>query len=114
MSLAANFEVLIPGHTYDQSEEVAEHRDGGGNNPGKNPHGEGNANPRTPGDPVTLVHAVCAREDAQVDGLEGDVAVDDTGDDDLNMLVFQGSMIDVRMATYSRQGDTVCNLGYNW
>jgi len=70
--------------TYDQAQEVAEHRDSGGNDPRKNPHAECNADPRAPGDPVALVHAVGSLEDAQVDILECDVAIDDTGDDNLH------------------------------
>lgn len=69
--------------TYNQTQKVTEHWYGGGYDPGQKPHAEGNANPRAPGNPVTLMHAVSALEDAQIDGLERDMAVDDTCNDNL-------------------------------
>lgn len=65
-----------------QAEQVTEHGNGRGNNPRQDPQPESNTDPRSRGDPIALVHAVCTLEDTQVDILERDVAVDDTGDDD--------------------------------
>lgn len=65
-----------------QAEQVTEHGNRRGNNPRQDPQRESNADPRSRGDPIALVHAVCTLEDTQVDILERHVAVDDTGDDD--------------------------------
>lgn len=78
--------------TYDQTQEVAEDGNRGCDDPGENPHAEGNSDPGADGDPVALVHAVCAAEDADVDVLDGDVAVDDTGDHNLGNVRFGFSM----------------------
>lgn len=67
----------------DQTEQVAEDGDGLGDDPGEDPEEETDADPGADGDPVALVHAVGSAKDADVDVLEGDVAVDDAGDDDL-------------------------------
>lgn len=65
-----------------QTEQITEHRNGGGNNPRHNPQREGNTNPRSGGDPVALVQTVCTLENTQVYIFERDMAVDHTGDDD--------------------------------
>lgn len=69
--------------TYNQAQEVAENRNGGRNDPCKNPQAQGDANPGAHSHPVALVHPVCATEDTYVDILEGDVTVDNTCNDDL-------------------------------
>jgi hypothetical protein len=69
--------------TYDQAQQVAEYRNGFGDDPGQDPQGQGNAHPGADGNPVALVHAVRSTENPNVDILEGNVAVDDTRNDDL-------------------------------
>lgn len=66
----------------DQAEQVTKHGNRSGNNPRHGPQRKRNTDPRARSDPVTLVHAVRTLENTQVDILERDVAVDDTGDDD--------------------------------
>jgi hypothetical protein len=80
--------------TYDQTEQAAENWDGGRDNPGQNPQRKRNANPRANGDGITLVHTVCTTEDACVDVLECDVAVDNTSYDNLKTkLAFNPSIL---------------------
>lgn len=73
--------------TYNQAQKIAENRNGRSDDPSYDPETQTDADPRADGNPVALVHAVCSTEDTDVDVLECDVTVDDTGDDDLVMLV---------------------------
>jgi hypothetical protein len=66
-----------------QTQQVTEDRNSIGNDPGDHPASQGNGNPGANGCQITLVHAVSSSEDADVDVLETNVAVDDTGTDDL-------------------------------
>lgn len=66
-----------------QTQQITEDGNGIGNDPGNNPAGKTNANPGANGNQVTLVHAVSAAEQTDVDVLKTDVAVDDTSTDNL-------------------------------
>lgn len=94
--------------TYNQAEKVTEDRNSFGDDPGEDPQTRGNTDPGADGDPVALVHAVSATENTDIDVFEGDVAVDDTGDDDLVLLVIVIGL--VRAVTYSWQGNAVGNF----
>lgn len=66
-----------------ETQQITEDGNGIGNDPGNNPASKSNANPGANGKHVTLVHAVSATEQADVDVLKTDVTVDDTSTDNL-------------------------------
>lgn len=68
--------------TYNQADNIGEAGNTLADNPSDDPAGHTNSNPGTNGDEVALRHAAGFPEDADVDVLETDVAVDDTGTDD--------------------------------
>lgn len=82
-------------YTYNQAEKVTEDRNSFGDDPGKDPQTRGNTDPGADGDPVTLMHAVSTTEDTDIDVFEGDVAVDDTSDDDLDLLVILFGLLEL-------------------
>lgn len=78
----------------DQTVEVTEDRDGLGNDPGDNPAGNSETEPEADRALVLLVHQTGVGAETEVDVLQPDVAVDDTGADD------------------GRDGDTVGDLAH--
>lgn len=72
--------------SYNQTEQLIEDRDGLGNDPGNEPHTESESHPRSNGQEASLMHVVraLATEDANVDVLAGNVAEDDTRNDNLS------------------------------
>lgn len=81
----------------DQTVQVAEDGDGFGDDPGDNPAGDAETEPKADRAPVVLVHQVGLGADAEVDVLQTDVAVDDAGTHDggdgdtVRNLAHQGS-----------------------
>lgn len=73
--------------TYDQTQEVVKHRNRRSDNPSNNPDAERDGNPGPNGDHIFLVHAICTREQTDVNRFTGDVALNDTGNDDLDGLI---------------------------
>ena len=71
----------------DQTQQIAENGNGIGNDPGNDPASKSNTNPGANGNCVTLVHAISATEQADVNILETDVAVDDTSTNNLRKSV---------------------------
>lgn len=59
------------------------------------------------------MHAICSLEDAQVDGFEGDVAIDNTGDDDLDKGQFPYQDLQVPKLTVgnARPYETLATIG---
>ena len=98
--------------TYHQTEKITEHRDCRRNNPGNNPESHSNANPGPNGHQVSLVHAIASGKNTGVDGLAGNMAVDDTGNDDLGSLA--SLQVNSFQTTYSWKGDPVGNLWGQW
>ena len=69
-------------NTYNKTEQVAEDGNRLGDNPGNDPEYKSQANPGTDTAEIALVHDIGVAEQADVDVLNGDVAQNDTGDDD--------------------------------
>lgn len=65
----------------DQTEQVAEHGDGLGNDPGNDPEDDGQTDPDTNALPIPLVHQLGSTKHAHVNVLDGHVAQNHTGDD---------------------------------
>lgn len=78
--------MCLDGGTYDQTQEIIENWNCFGNDPCKDPENQANCNPGADRKKTALVHPVGSAEHADVDVLHGNVAVDDTGDDDLGAL----------------------------
>lgn len=53
--------------TYDQAKKIVENRNCFGDDPGDDPKNEGNGNPGASGDPISLMHPVCASKDTDVE-----------------------------------------------
>ncbi|GMG08838.1 unnamed protein product [Aspergillus oryzae var. brunneus] len=70
-------------NTYNQTQKVVEDGNGLGNDPCDHPQGERNANPGSNSKNALLVHVVRATENANIDVFAGNVAVDNTSNDDL-------------------------------
>ena len=68
---------------YNQTEQLIEHRNCHRHNPCHNPQHERDTHPGAHGNEIRLVHAVAVAEESDVDVFGGDVAVDDSADDDL-------------------------------
>jgi hypothetical protein len=66
-----------------QTQQIAENGNCIGNDPRNDPASESNTDPRANGNCVTLVHAISATEQADVNVLETYVTVDDTSTNDL-------------------------------
>lgn len=69
--------------TYDKTEQLVEDRDRLSNDPGNNPDTERNANPASNGEEAVLVHVNSATEDTDVNVLAGDMAEDNTSNNNL-------------------------------
>lgn len=67
----------------DQTEQVVENRNGFGDNPRHNPHTGNNCYPAAGCEDIALMYAISAAEDPDEDVFAGNVAVDDTGDNNL-------------------------------
>ena len=74
----------IARETHNQTEEIAEDRNGIGNDPGDDPACHTDGNPRANSNKVSLVHAVSATENPDIDVLETNVAVDNTSTNNLD------------------------------
>lgn len=72
--------------TYDKTEQVAEDRDRVRNDPGNDPAGQADGNPRANRHEIPAMHAVCSAEDSDVDVLEANVAVDHAGANNLGLI----------------------------
>lgn len=66
----------------DQTVQVAEDGDGFGDDPGDDPARDAETQPKADGSPVALVHQAGLGTEAEVDVLQANVAIDDTGADD--------------------------------
>jgi hypothetical protein len=73
----------------DQRQEIAEHRNSVSNDPGDDPTGECDGNPGSDGSQVALVHAIGSTEEADIDVLETDMAVDNTSTNNLKLSVYE-------------------------
>lgn len=80
----------------DETQQVAENRDGVGNDPSDYPAGQANGHPGSDGNQVSAVHTVRAAEETNVDVLEPDVAVDYTSTNDLQGINDRTLRMDVK------------------
>ena len=85
--MLARNNIFFRSRTYDQTQQVAENGDRGRDDPRKDPKSSGNAEPRADSDPVALVHAVCSGQQPDVDVFHCNVAVDNSGDDNLACFI---------------------------
>lgn len=71
--------------TYNQTEQVVEHRNRLGNDPSDGPSAQGNSNPGSECERAVLVHVVgaIAAEDTNINVLAGNVTKDNTGNNHL-------------------------------
>lgn len=78
---------------YNQTQQIIEYWDRLGDDPRNGPGSEANCDPGTSGQQTPLVHVVrtLAAEDSDVDILAGNMAEDDTGDDDLLAVLAEPS-----------------------
>lgn len=79
-------DISIPGGvSYNQTQKVVEDRNGLRNDPGDDPNGQCDANPRSNSQSTPLVHVMrpIAAENADVDIFARNMAEDDSGDDNL-------------------------------
>lgn len=98
--------------TYDQTEQIIEHRDGLCNDPGNNPDTEADGNPGSNGEEASAMHLVGSTEDAHVNVFARNMTQDDTGKNSLCFISLEKVGYEGRISTHSRDRKTPGNLAH--